>query len=392
MIENIKRVKEELEFNPLDIGIVFSSRREISPSGTSNKCEVEPTKMMDVYKCYLFSEIDEEELVKLQKIKSKTSSFLQTKDYITNRVIFCGGKGGSGKTYDTLNNKSIDYNYFSYSSFTNNLITQKYMECIDDKKDIVPATIYKLLGEYNKQKIDKITRKVKFIELDEATLLCTTLIEKVIKEYPDCYIFILGDITPDGTFYQCTTLQSKNMFVPSTHNLQYVKYTKTHRFGENFNDDLNEIRSKMDEYRKYGSNAIKVLYSWFVKKWSDRIFDVKDIKIKQNDVCISCKNDLGEHSSKLLEYFTKKGVKSKFYTKNTDLKMNRMAWQELDGKPEHKNYVETIFRTIHSYQGLQLDHKQNLIICLDSLFDYNLIYTALSRARRRDQIYIFLNL
>jgi hypothetical protein len=378
MIQNIKY--NLYDINPLDEDLVLDSKFE------------EPNKMMDVYKCYLFSEIDEEQLVKLDKIKSKTSSFLQTNDYITNRIIFCGGRGGSGKTHDLLYNKSIDYDYVCYSSFTNNLITQKYLECVDKKMDIIPATIYKLIGEYNNKKIDKITRKIKYILIDEATLISNTLIEKVIEQYSDCYIFILGDIKNDGTFYQCTTLQPKNIFNPSKYNLQYVEYTKTYRFDAILDEKLNKLRSKMDEFRKYGGNAMKVLNYWFVKEWKDRIFDIKDIKMKQHDVGISCTNDLGEKSSGLNEYFAKKGVNMHYFIKSTNLKKNEMAWQQLKDKPKHKNFIETRFRTIHSFQGLQLDNKQNIIICLDNLFDYNLIYTALSRARTTDQIYIFLNL
>jgi hypothetical protein len=182
------------------------------------------------------------------------------------------------------------------------------------------------------------------------------------------------------------------MFIPSKHNLQYVEYTKTYRFDAILDEKLNKLRSKMDEFRKYGGNAMKVLNYWFIKEWKDRIFDINDIKMKQHDVGISCTNDLGEKSSGLNEYFAKKGVNMHYFIKSTNLKKNEMAWQQLKDKPKHKNFIETRFRTIHSFQGLQLDNKQNIIICLDNLFDYNLIYTALSRARTTDQIYIFLNL
>jgi hypothetical protein len=378
MINNIKRVKEGLDFSAFDEGITLTGKFE------------EPTKMMDVYKCYLFSEIDEEQLIKLYKVKSLTSSFLQTNEYITNRIIFCGGKGGSGKTHNLLYNKSIDYDYLCYSSFTNNLITQKYLECVDKKMDIIPATIYKLLGDYNNKKIDKITRKIKYILIDEATLISNILIEKVIEEYTYCYIFVLGDIKNDGTFYQCTTLQPKNIFNPSKYNLQYVEYNKTYRFDAELDTKLNKLRVKMDEYRKYGGNAMKVLEYWFIKEWKDRIFDIKDINMKNNDIGISCTNDLSKKSSGLNEYFAKKGVKMHYFIKSTNLKKNEMAWQQLDYKPNHKNFIETRFRTIHSFQGLELDYKQNIIICLDNLFDYNLIYTALSRSRSTAQIYIFM--
>jgi hypothetical protein len=143
---------------------------------------------------------------------------------------------------------------------------------------------------------------------------------------------------------------------------------------------------------KESFNPIYKLKNWFLNEWKDRIFNVEQINMLENDVGISCKNDLGDKSSGLNEYFKTRGVNMHYFIKATNIKKGQMAWAQLPEKPDHSNYVETRFRTIHSYQGLQLTHDNNIIICMDSLFDYNLIYTALSRARRVDQIYIFTEL
>ncbi len=45
-----------------------------------------------------------------------------------------------------------------------------------------------------------------------------------------------------------------------------------------------------------------------------------------------------------------------------------------------------LFKTIHSFQGLDLTENNKIVISINFNFDYNLYYTALSRARRSEQI------
>jgi ATP-dependent exoDNAse (exonuclease V) alpha subunit len=42
-------------------------------------------------------------------------------------------------------------------------------------------------------------------------------------------------------------------------------------------------------------------------------------------------------------------------------------------------------------QGCEVENDQQLIIYIDGMFDYNLFYTALSRAKRIDQIFIIIS-
>ena len=65
-----------------------------------------------------------------------------------------------------------------------------------------------------------------------------------------------------------------------------------------------------------------------------------------------------------------------------------MKGQLLPEIPDHDNYEMTLFNTIHSFQGNELKRDERIIIDVSSLFDFNLLYTAVSRARRLDQIII----
>ena len=56
---------------------------------------------------------------------------------------------------------------------------------------------------------------------------------------------------------------------------------------------------------------------------------------------------------------------------------NQLKGQELLEKPDHNNYECKLFKTIHSFQGLDLNHNNKIVIIIDSLFDENLLYTAL---------------
>ena len=96
--------------------------------------------------------------------------------------------------------------------------------------------------------------------------------------------------------------------------------------------------------------------------------------------------------TRLSQYFIKKGTKEQYYIKNTDLRRGHFKGQQLETKPDHTNYEIKLFKTIHSFQGLDLNNDNKIIIHIGSNFDFNLFYTALSRARRVDQIVLLNNI
>jgi hypothetical protein len=80
--------------------------------------------------------------------------------------------------------------------------------------------------------------------------------------------------------------------------------------------------------------------------------------------------------------------KPQFYIKETKKEKGQLKGQLLLEIPKHDNYEMKLFKSIHSFQGLDLNENNNIIIFINDNFDYNLYYTALSRARRLDQIKI----
>ena len=108
-----------------------------------------------------------------------------------------------------------------------------------------------------------------------------------------------------------------------------------------------------------------------------------------DDVGISALKPIKDGKCLYSHHFYKQGAKPQYYVKDTIFKKGLYRGAKLDEQPEGKNYTNSLFRTIHSYQGRQLTKDNKIIILLNSLFDFNLLYTAISRARRLSQIIIF---
>ena len=125
----------------------------------------------------------------------------------------------------------------------------------------------------------------------------------------------------------------------------------------------------------------KILLREYVKN-NYKFYDKEDIFFNDNDVGISAINDYKNNDNALTDYFINKGAKPQYFIKTTDKKKNQLRGQQLETKPEHNNFECKLFKTIHSYQGLDLSQDQRIIINIGSNFDFNLYYTALSRARR----------
>jgi hypothetical protein len=193
----------------------------------------------------------------------------------------------------------------------------------------------------------------------------------------------MGDVEKDGFFYQCSI--GGNVFNPSKIQCQYIKYTKNYRFDESFNNKINDLRTFMNKNR----GKTELLYNYVKKEFNGCFKKFKQIEFNENDVGISALKPIGKDGKCLYSHdFYKRGVKEQFYITNTIYKKGLYRGAKLDEEPTNKNYTNSLFRTIHAYQGRQLTQDNKIIILLNSLFDFNLLYTAISRARRLDQVII----
>ena len=306
-------------------------------------------------------------------------------EHITKKIIYCGGGGGCGKSYSILNSGIFMKNKILYSSNCWELIQAK----ADEFKEfgVIGLSLPKLTGEMNGAKVEQYnTGYAKYKALDELTLNNKKTVETVINQDAGrCFIFLIGDVDEDGFYYQASI--SKDIFNPSNYkNIQYVKYLKTYRFDNELNEKLQAIR----KFMRTGNSNPYLLYNHVKQHFKDNFYNKDDIIFNKNDVGISALQPINKLGNCIYsEPFYKNGSIKQYYRKETNFKKKIYKGGKLEEQIEGKNCVCSLFRTIHSYQGRQLDTGDGrIIILLNSLFDYNLLYTALSRARRTNQIVI----
>ena len=344
------------------------------------KCNIEvmlkeKPKINDYMKFLGFEEVVEEQTYYkplfhyVNEIVNFKSSFLPNNEMITSKVIFLSGKGGSGKSHSILNNLQ---NVCMVSCCWN--LTQAKKE---EYETLKPLSINKLVGKTNDKKTEKVNIKSKFLFFDELTMWNKKDVLSAIKDYQNKFIFLAGDIDYDGRFYQCN-LDNEVIKPNEIKNCQYVVYVKNYRFDEQLNNILDGLREheKIEDQIKY----INIHFKDNFKNKEDVDFDNKTIGI--SDI---------KDTEELTKHFISKGTEPQYYIKNTNINKGEYKGARLDIIPDHQNYECKLFKTIHSFQGLDLKRDEKIIISVKKYFDNNLFYTAFSRARNLNQIIILKN-
>ena len=324
----------------------------------------------------------------IDKYKTQSNNILNFKkiftpngEYIVKRKIYFSGIGGSGKTHcilENLPNKNICYTARSWD-----LIQGKQ----NQYNKIIGLSIPKITGLCNGQKVEQIrNNNIKFMVVDEMTLSDKQEVDQIDKLFSNCFIFLLGDISEDGFPYQCC-INENQIYKPNS-DTQCIVFTKTYRFNEDLNNRLLKLRE--NQYNnKDNDDRVKIHYNYFKELFSDRFFDVKDINFNIDDVGISTHDDTKKENALTAYFLENEKAQPQYYIKKTNIHNGQLRGQKLDAKPTHSNFECKLFKTIHAYQGRELTHNNKLIVFLGGLHDYNLLYTAVSRARRTEQIYIF---
>jgi hypothetical protein len=304
--------------------------------------------------------------------------FTPTGEYITSRIIYFGGMCGTGKT-STIFNSNIPKKNICYTTRAWELIQNKKNE----HNDIIGLSIPKLTGYADDNKCKKINNKnIKIIIQDEMTLSIKTETEQIIDDYYYCFVFLLGDINENGLLFQCS-IKEHEVYKPNE-KTQFIKFTKTYRFENDLNDRLLELRKIMEQ--KIHINILKLK---FMKLFKDRYFNIKDINFDDDDIGI-CHRDDTKKNNELTNLFINKGAKPQYFIKKTNLHKNELRGKKINNIDDTNNYEMKLFKTVHSFQGRELKDNQKIIIYTGGVFfDYSLLYTAVSRAKRLNQIYLF---
>jgi len=344
------------------------------------KCNIEvmlkQTEKINKYMDFLgFEEVQEDQTYykplfsSMNEIINFKSSFLPNNEMITSKVIFLSGKGGTGKSSSILNNLK---NVCMVSCCWN--LTQAKKE---EYETLKPLSINKLIGMTNGEKTEKVNIKSKYLFFDELTMWNKKDVLSAIKDYQNKFIFLAGDIDYNGRFYQCNL--NNDVIKPNEiKNCQFVVYIKNYRFDEELNNILDGLREheKIEDQIKYINTHFK-----------DNFKNKEDVEFNNKCIGISDIKDTEE----ITNYFISKGAEPRYYIKNTNINKGEYRGANLDRIPDHQNYECKLFKTIHSFQGLELKRDEKILISVKKYFDNNLFYTAFSRARNINQIIILKN-
>lgn len=339
-----------------------------------------------------FNEIFRQKPVKTEfdwggKIFYYVDRFINSIPNRTNQYIFHSGKGGTGKTHSILTkNKGalfVSYNW--------GLATNKQREY--GNKAI---SLHKLLGIdiYNKPTVEYLVDNLysNQIAIDEATQFDNWMVEKIIEKYPYTAIDIIGDIDKDGFAYQCKFPQVKNLIKLDKFDIK--TYTKNYRTNDN------ELKTRMNKLRKVmkqSNGNISIIKQCFIELFNDRRInpDEMNYNYKNDWILVSTTNDGKVFKSQTKEWSNKlKGKKYLCIKHNYGdiVKRNRGDEAYLNGdivcdiEPSDKFEQRDAF-TIHGFQGKTINEGR-LFIDMRNIFDYAQLYTAVSRVKFLNQIYI----
>jgi len=280
------------------------------------------------------------------------------------------GAGGTGKSHTNLTDKG--FIKVLYASPTLKLCAEKKNKYGSDV-----ITHARLLMN-DPEQIGFVLRNYNVIMFDEITMRSRAEIEKIIKNYSMCKLIFCGDVG-----YQLPCIEGEQIDEEfMLDNCSIVKdYVKNYRIqDEKLLRLCEKVRELIDE---------KKHRMFIIREIKDRIMDrqlitINDLKSLYNieDMVLTSINKRKDEITKL---FKGKFEKEKYYIKdNNNPEYNTADIVISDGKVK-SGRVQHAF-TVHSIQGETCETR--LFIDLYRTRSSQMIYTALSRARKMNQIYL----
>jgi len=323
-------------------------------------------------------------------------SYIETSNYINNcqpcifsddkqlykKIINLSGKGGSGKTSDIQNNFQCDEVCYSALAWS------RGVDFSSDGFNCMILSLNKLIGDKTEQA--KLSKFCKIIALDEDTLIDNKIIRQTIHDYPDKRIIIIGDIDSDGFNYQCSMndnlIKGFQMFNPNFYDCQIIEYIRNYRFDDELNNKLDKLRQFM-KINRFENNKIQLLNDYVENEFRECFVDKSRVFLNRGDMGISAHQE-SKLQFKYTNYYINKGSQPLYYNNKTIFEKNIFKGDFSYEKPSHNNFEIRLFESVHACQGKTVPLNSKLLIIIEKNFDYQLLYTAMSRARSLSQINI----
>jgi len=284
------------------------------------------------------------------------------------KTQLCYGPGGSGKTHYNIVDNGLIRKLFIAPSWKLARNKQEEYKC--------DVSVWARVITKDPEVYNQIKRKYNVLIFDEVSMMTNESKLLIFNIYKDLKIIFCGDIG-----YQ----------LPCINN---IKYEEINKEGFNnyleFNTDYRSNDIILNRIKKYLRSSIEEnnrLEYYKVKKYlleniklisNEELLDKYDI----NDMILTHKNKCKDIYTELLKDKFK-DINKYYITNNNSIYSNGDII--IGEKPEAICEIRHCF-TVHCIQGETARH--NLYINITDIKDLKMLYTAISRAKRLDQIYL----
>jgi hypothetical protein len=237
----------------------------------------------------------------------------------------------------------------------------------------VNATVWARLLTDDPQQITWIKERANVLIVDEVSMLTEGQKKAIFETYSDMKIIMCGDLG-----FQLPCITGEEMKPTGFDNI--VRHTKDMRCRD---ENLIYIKQTLREMIEHGCSKSEI-NKWVVEQFTklNRVLTLDDVKqnYKVEDMILSGTNANKDYITNMFP-----GMPKYYITDNTRLHQNGEI--VIGEKPQDcKCEIRHCFTT-HSIQGETAEHK--LYIDSSTMFDSRMFYTAISRARKLSQIYLF---
>ena len=277
------------------------------------------------------------------------------------------GEGGCGKTHYNCNDKGLVKVLFIAPSW-------KLARCKKNETGINSSVWARALTE-DPERITAIRERANVLIVDEVSMLSEGQKNQFFQLYGDMKIIMCGDLG-----FQLPCIVGEEMNTEGFDNI--VKHHTDYRCKDT---QLREIKQTLRLMISYGRNKNEI-NEWVINEFKKlgRCINVEQLKqtYKIDDMILCGTNELKDYYTSL---FVGKFDKEKYYVMENN-RLHSNGDIVIGNKPEHTKCEVRHSFTTHSIQGETAEF--NLYIDSSKMFDSRMFYTAISRARRLEQINI----
>jgi hypothetical protein len=328
--------------------------------------------------------------------------YADTRDHYAKQLF--KGAGGNGKTHFNLLDHGLVKPLYVAPSWK--LATKKR----NDYETYSNVWYYIVTNDI--EEISKIKRFHNVLIIDEVSMLTEEMKHTIFTNFSDMKLIFCGDIGFQAPPFNNLEDKSKLELINLRKKLQNAKtdnekdiilswiYYHTNKITEmdetgfdniiemkeNFRFKCNKLKSLIGEIRKFISLGVhsKIINEYILEQLSNRIVNNDYVKnnYKINDMILCRSHGTKDIYTEMFRRLNKWSIlENTREHKNGDIIIS-------DEKPNCKCEIRHAY-TIHSIQGETAEH--NLYINMDICYDSRILYTAISRAKTLDQIYLVKN-